>query len=249
MRHFQSGCGLLAAAAWAVLGILGVPGDAGEYRVPGASIDVAAWFPDPPHGPRYDWTPYACPHCRATAVPAEWRAMAQRAGVPDTRFLVDPHASGDAYAAASDAVVFSPALRTRPRCEQAFVIGHELAHLARRHHDEDAAAALVHNGRPTDWTRDGARAVGQLDGNFGLALRLAPLWQSQEHEADWLGSLLAAEVAGCRMKTAAAAYLADATPAGGFALTHPDDARRLADLEPFRGTADQLAGRLRTVVR
>lgn len=110
--------------------------------------------------------------------------MAALAGVDETPFLLTRDADGLAAAAPVDTVIVAPALLTLSRCQQAFVVGHELAHLARRHYDEDASAALAYSGRSTAWTANGDRAVGLTNGDFGLAWQLSALWRSQEHEAD-----------------------------------------------------------------
>lgn len=203
----------------------------------------ADWFPDPPRTPRYQWQAPECEHCRPLDPPPDWRAMAALAGVAEARFLLARDADGLAAAAPVDTVIVAPALLTLSRCQQAFVVGHELAHLARRHYDEDASAALAYSGRSTAWTANGDRAVGLTNGDFGLAWQLSALWRSQEHEADWLGSLLAAQAAGCLLENAAAAFLAGDT--GGLAASHAGDARRLADLHVFAASIRALAARAR----
>lgn len=202
----------------------------------------ADWFPDPPTVTSYHWTPAACDDCTTFAPPQRWRRMIELAGLARVRFAVSTTAGAQAAALAPDTIVLAPSLLDLTPCQQAFVVGHELAHLARRHYDEDAAAVLAYSGLATSWTGDGDAAMALLDGDFGLAMRLAPMWQAQEREADWLGSLLAAQACGCRLETGALAYL-HGSDGGGLLASHEDDRSRVAALRPFASSARILAAR------
>ena len=183
----------------------------------------AAWFPDSPTFRHYIWTDQPCPGCVALSPPPPWARMVKLAGLSEVRFKAAPDESGgQAYSVAPDAVVLSPSALQLARCQLAFLVGHEIVHIAQRHFDEDAIALSVYSGKPAHWTRQGEDAVQLADGNFGLALRVSHLWQQQEQEADWLGTLLAAQASGCSIERGALAYFRqDGESGGGMAAAHP----------------------------
>ncbi len=213
-----------------------------------AHAEPASWFPDPPTTPHYQWAGTACAHCVTLTPPANWRTMAVLAGVPAVRFLLDEHTADTAFAAPPDVVVVSPALLALDRCQQAFVVGHEIAHIARRHYDEDAHAVQIMSERRGLWTNRGEQAMQLLDGDMGLALKLTVHWQHQEREADWLGSLLAAQTSGCELEFAAESFLHGDSREGGVLASHADNPQRLRDLTPFRASARLLAEGLFTPI-
>lgn len=145
-----------------------------------AQTAPAAWFPESPNLRHYIWAEQPCPGCKAIAPPPAWERMVALAGLSTVRFRTAPDdRGGEAYSVAPDVVVLSPsALKLKP-CQLAFLVGHEIAHIARRHFDEDAAALSVYAGKPANWTRHGSDAMQLIDGDFGLALRVAHLWQDQ----------------------------------------------------------------------
>jgi Zn-dependent protease with chaperone function len=205
----------------------------------------AAWFPDSPTFRHYDWADPPCPGCSALAPSSTWTRMAELAGLPLVRFRAAPDESGgQAYSLASRVVVLSPSALQLERCQLAFLIGHELVHIAQRHFDEDAIALSVFSGKPAHWTRRGEEAMRLMDGNFGLALRLSAQWQAQEFEADWIGSLLAAQACGCSVEAGALAYFGgDGDSGGGIAAAHAPDAERVRRLLPFAESAQRLSER------
>ncbi|NTV87998.1 MAG: hypothetical protein HGA21_14810, partial [Burkholderiaceae bacterium] len=83
------------------------------------------------------------------------------------------------------------------------------------------------------------------DGNFSLALRVSHLWQQQEQEADWLGTLLAAQASGCSIERDALAYFRQngESGGGGIAAAHPPSSERIAQLLPFAESAQRLTQR------
>lgn len=82
-----------------------------------------------------------------------------------------------------------------------------------------------------------------MDGDFGLVLRASHLWQAQEQEADWLGSLLAA-ACGCDIEAGALAWFRhDGTSGGGLAGTHAASHERTSQLSHFIEMARRLAAR------
>lgn len=204
----------------------------------------AVWFPDAPIFTRYDWSDTPCPGCTPLAARAEWRRMAEFAGVPDVRFRLAPDESlGPAYSVAPDSVVLSPAALELEACQLAFLVGHEIVHIAQRHFDEDAIALSVLSGKPAHWTARGEDAMQLTDGDFGLALRASHLWQAQEQEADWLGSLLAA-ACGCDIEAGALAWFRhDGASGGGLAAAHAASHERTSQLTPFIEMARRLAAR------
>lgn len=205
----------------------------------------AAWFPDPPTVRHYAWHYDLCEACEALAPRPEWMHMAALAGIPKLRVLLSlDESNGPAYSAAPNVLVLTPAALKMDACQLAFVIGHEIVHIAQRHFDEDATAMLVYSGMPSNWTDKGEEALQLADGDFGLALRVSHLWQDQEREADWIGALLAAQSCGCDIESSALAYLRHEREAGGgLAAAHPASMERVRRLLPFAESAKRLAER------
>jgi Zn-dependent protease with chaperone function len=172
--------------------------------------------------------------------------MATLAGLDEVRFLLTPDESkGPAWSYAPNVVVLAPSALTLPDCQLAFVVGHELVHIAQRHFDEDAHNLLVLSGKPANWTRTGETALGLLDGNLSLALRLSAIWHQQEHEADWMGALLAAQACKCSLEKSALSYLGEGGPyGGGLASAHATESERIDSLRPFVDSARKLASRV-----
>ena len=204
----------------------------------------AAWFPDAPTFRHYVWSDQSCPGCSTLSPQPSWTRMAALAGLSEVHFKRAPdERDGDAYSLAPNVVVLSPSAQNLPPCQLAFVIGHEIVHIAQRHFDEDAIALSVYSGKPPYWTRDGDNAMQLAEGDFGLTLKLSPLWQQQEREADWLGALLAAQVCGCSLEEGALAYFRpddDESGGGGLAAAHPPDAESIRQLLPFAESAQRL---------
>jgi hypothetical protein len=206
----------------------------------------ASWFPNESTVPRFVWTDERCAGCSPLAARAEWKAMESLAGLEDIRFLrAKGEENGPAWSYAPGTVVLSPQTLTLPDCQLAFVVGHELVHIAQRHFDEDAHDVSVLSGMPPAWTRSGEDAIALLDGDFPLAWRMSPIWQQQEQEADWVGSLLAAQACGCSLEEGALAYLgADPEAGGGIISAHGESADRVRFLENFVESAKRLASRM-----
>jgi len=102
----------------------------------------------------------------------------------------------------------------------------------------------VYSGKPAYWTHQGEDAMQLVDGDMGLALRVSHLWQDQEHEADWVGALLAAQACGCSMEAGALAYFRhDGGSGGGIAAAHASSVERMQQLLPFTESAQRLAER------
>ena len=202
----------------------------------------ASWFPDAPTFRHYIWADQPCPGCTPLDAQPKWTRMALRAGLSEVHFKRAPDESGgQAYSVAPNVVVLSPSALQLAGCQLAFLIGHEIVHIALRHFDEDAIALSVYSGKPASWTRHGEDAMQLADGNFGLALKLSPLWQQQEREADWLGALLAAQVFGCSLEDGALAYFRhDEQSGGGIAAAHVPATERLRQLLPFTESARRL---------
>ncbi len=202
----------------------------------------ADWFPDPPTLRHYVWHYQPCLDCAAYAAPADWQRMAALAGLQTVRFFLSSDENlGPAYSAAPDVIVLAPSALKLEACQLAFVIGHEIVHIAQRHFDEDANALSVYSGKPGDWTAYGEDAMQLSEGNFGLALRVSHLWQAQEQEADWIGALLAAQASGCSIETGALAYFRQEIEAGGgVAAAHAPSMERIRQLLPFADSAKRL---------
>lgn len=207
-----------------------------------AAAAPADWFPDPPALRHFAWSHQPCLGCQTYDAPPAWQRMAELAGVRSIRFFLSPDESlGPAYSAAPNVIVLTPAALQLKSCQLAFVIGHEIVHIAQRHFDEDAVALSVFSGRPGNWTDSGEAAIQLTDGDFGLALRVSHLWQAQEWEADWIGALLAAQACGCSIESGALAYLGHETDAGGgLAAAHAPTMDRIRQLLPFAASAKHL---------
>lgn len=229
--------GMRAGACAALLACAGA--------VQAAQPAPAAWFPDAPTFRAYAWSDPPCAGCTELAPRPEWARMAALAGLPAVRFRSAPDESGgQAYSVAPDVVVLSPSALELEACQLAFLVGHEIVHIARRHFDEDAIALSVFSGKSAHWTHRGEDALQLADGDFGLALRVSHLWQQQEQEADWLGALLAAQACGCSIKAGALAYFGkDGESGGGIAAAHAPSAERMRQLLPFAESARRLADR------
>lgn len=231
-----SALGRCLPLALSLFALMGKPVQAGETA-------KALWFPDQPNAPRYAWSYAPCEACERIEPYPGWRLMAEMAGLRDIRFLIAADEdSGSAYSAAPNVLVLAPSALGLDTCQQAFVVGHEIAHLAQRHFDEDARLLSALSGKAAGWTRNGERAMGLLDGNIALAFRMSQHWRWQEREADWLGALLAAEVYGCRLEDGALPYLRAAEGlGGGIAAAHDPSARRAEFLDAFAESARRLA--------
>jgi Zn-dependent protease with chaperone function len=206
----------------------------------------ALWFPDAPTFAQYDWSDTPCTGCVALDVHPDWRRMAELAGVPAVRFRLAPDESQvPAYSVAPDIVVLSRTALALEPCQLAFLVGHEIVHIAQRHFDEDAIALSVLSGKPARWTTRGGEALQLTDGDFGLALRAAHLWQAQEAEADWLGTLLAA-ACGCDVEAGALAWFRqDDAAGGGLAAAHSTHHERAQQIKAYADMARRLSARTR----
>ena len=205
----------------------------------------AEWFPDSPTFRHYAWDDQPCHGCMALIPNPTWDRMVELAGLSDVRFKAAPDESGgQAYSVAPNVVVLSPSALKLAPCQLAFIVGHEIVHIAQRHFDEDAIALSVYSGKPAHWTQQGEDAMQLADGNFGLALRVSHMWQQQEQEADWLGALLAAQACGCNIEAGALAYFRDdGESGGGLAAAHASSRERMQQLLPFIESARRLAAR------
>ena len=205
----------------------------------------AAWFPDSPTFRQYVWTDQPCPGCEAINPRPTWTRIVALAGLTEVRFISAPNESGgQAHSAAPNVVVLSPSALKLETCQLAFLVGHEIVHIAQRHFDEDAIALSVFSGMPANWTNKGEDAMQLADGDFGLALRVSHLWEEQEHEADWMGALLAAQACGCSIEASALAYFRnDSESGGGIAAAHAPSTERMLQLRPFAESARRLAER------
>jgi Zn-dependent protease with chaperone function len=232
-RSSVRGCALLCLICGIVSGALAE----GQHKAP--------WFPDPPNITRYSWTGESCEGCDALTPRPDWEAMAALAGLGDISFLLASDESrGQAWSYAPNVVVLAPSALKLPHCQLAFLVGHELVHIAQRHFDEDAHNLLVLSAKPANWTLTGETAMGLLDGNFSLALQMSPIWQQQERQADWVGSLLAAQACRCSLKNGALSYFSEDDPSGGgLAASHDIDSERVNFLKPFADSARKLSSR------
>lgn len=213
--------------------------------MPRPKVERAVWFPDKPRQVAYEWRYAPCSGCVPIEPQRDWLEMQRLAGLTQVHFLrVPDNILGDAYSYAPNALVLSTSALHLPRCQLDFIVGHELVHLAMHDFDEDAHSASVLSGLSPSWTRNGRRALSLLDGDYGLALRMGPIWQGQERRADWVGALLAAEGGGCTLQEGALSYFREQSGyGGGIGAAHQADAERLRFLAGFAEPAARLAAR------
>jgi Zn-dependent protease with chaperone function len=120
----------------------------------------AAWFPDAPTIRHYAWLYQPCAGCVTLAPRPEWARMVALAGLRNVRFFLSPDENnGPAYSSAPNVVLLSPSALKLEACQLAFVIGHEIVHIAQRHYDEDAIALSVLSRLPVNWTEQGENAM------------------------------------------------------------------------------------------
>jgi predicted Zn-dependent protease len=124
--------------------------------------------------------------------------------------------------------------------ELAYLLAHEIAHVLAEHAREYATAAryFVDNG-----LRRGYADIRQeLDQSLPLALRMEPVWQQQELEADYMGFLL-----GARAGYAPRAMLSLLDKLGpdvpSVIGTHPTHAQRVQQARDMFDAARRLAVR------
>lgn len=216
---------------------------AGTPNSSDSTIHKADWFPDTPNVPHFRWEQRPCPSCTELTKTGHWRKMVSLAGLHDIHFLLAPDdQNGMAYSIAPATIVLSPTAMRLGNCALNFVVGHELTHLALRHYDQDVAtlASLTHQTITPDISGDDV--IQMLDGDFSLALKMSPYWEAEEREADWAGSLLAAQACGCSIEKGAIAFLRSAeSEGGGIAASHKTDKERIKELKPFIPSAHILA--------
>jgi hypothetical protein len=205
----------------------------------------AAWFPDSSNVTRFAWSSELCEGCTPAVPRDEWKRMAALSGLGSIHFLLSgDETHGPAWSYAPGTVVLSPSALKLPQCQLAFVVGHELVHIAQRHFDEDAHDVSVLSGMPATWTGKGEAAMELLDGDFPLAMRMTAIWHQQEREADWVGALLAAQACGCSMEEGALSYLGvDTRSGGGVISAHDEGAERVRFLQAFIESAHRLTRR------
>jgi len=209
----------------------------------GREAQRAPWFPDASRVTHFSWSGEPCDECKTVTVRPEWQRMVDLAGLEEVQFLQSrDRGLGPAWSYAPGTIVLSSATLSLPRCQLAFVIGHELVHIAQRHFDEDAHAVSILSGKSSSWTEAGEEAMELLDGDFPLALRMSPMWHQQEQEADWVGSLLAAQAAGCGLEQGALKFLGvDEDSGGGVISAHDESQERVHFLKAFTESAKRLA--------
>jgi len=212
------------------------------------SVPVAAaepWMPERPSFQNVFWDlptthPQGCAAISAVDHPLFAR-MARMAGIPKTALYLCNATEASAWTLPPRAVAVTAALARLPYCQKAFVLGHELGHLAMRHAEETANALRIVAHLPTSRASD---AFSAADYDFSLLLDLGPLLRAQEQEADRLGALLSAGI-GCHLEESGLAYLGN-LPAGRRYLvlkTHDAADDRVRALEPFAPSAAAIAAR------
>lgn len=213
----------------------------------GAAPVAAAepWMPDRPSFQNVFWDlPSTPPQGCVVVGPAGhplFARLASLAGIPQTKLYLCRAAEASAWTLPPGAVAVTAELAKLPYCQKAFVLGHELGHLAMRHAEETANALRIVAHLPTSRASD---AFSAADYDFSLLLDLGPLLRAQEREADRLGALLSAGI-GCRLKESGLAYLGN-LPAGRRHLvlkTHDAADDRARALQPFARSAAAIAAR------
>lgn len=216
---------------------------AGTANAADSTINKASWFPDTPDVPHFRWEQRPCPSCTELAPTDNWRKMVGLAGLHGIRFLLAPNdRAGMAYAIPPATIVLSPTAMKLSGCALNFVVGHELTHLALRHYDQDVVTLASLSHQTVTPGSSGDDVIQILDSDFHLALKMSPYWEAEEREADWAGSLLAAQACGCSIEKGAIAFLRSAgNEGGGIAAAHETDKERIRELKPFIPSAHILA--------
>ena len=229
-----------ATARWSVLVYLAC---SVFWTAVAGELHRAPWFPGAPRTDRFSWLGQACEGCTPLTPRPEWLTMEALSSLGEISFLLAPDEDGGpAWSYPPNVVVVSPSALNLPSCQLAFLIGHELVHIAQRHFDEDAHDLLVLAGKPPNWTLTGETAMGLLDGDLSLALRMSAIWQQQEREADWVGALLAAQACKCTLEKSALSYFSTGGGyGGGVAAAHDTDAERARFLKAFSDSARRLS--------
>lgn len=124
--------------------------------------------------------------------------------------------------------------------ELAYLLAHEMAHVLAEHTREFATTARYFVGMGLK--RDYADIQHELDESFGLQLRMAPLYQQQELEADYIGFILGARAG---FEPEAMPSLLRKLHADGPALAdpHPSSERRLQQAQVMLPAARRLYAR------
>ena len=122
--------------------------------------------------------------------------------------------------------------------ELGYLLAHEMAHVLAQHTREFAAAAsyFVDNGRARGYA-DIERELGE---NFGVALRMQPLYVEQELEADRIGFVLGTH-AGFTPSAMLGLLAKLDTGERQFLDTHPDPKKRMAQAREMLDAMRRLA--------
>ena len=202
------------------------------------------WMPDPPFVGQLVWD-IEPPSERSCDARIDHRdtalieRLSRHAGLAGVQIEV----CSEQYAASSippGVLRVAPQILGLPHCQKAFILGHELAHLAMRHSEEEFVATLDLS-RARRRTASEALAIESAD--LAVVLDLGPLLIAQEREADWIGAMLAA-TEGCNLAASALAFLSQEAlhgDGGGIASAHEENLVRIRLLQSMRPMADRLA--------
>ena len=200
---------------------------------------VEAWMPERPSFRGVDWDVATAPPGGCEVVDLAQHSLLSRlsalAGLRMPALYLCAGRGVEASTLPPYGIAVTGELASLPLCQKAFVLGHELAHLAMRHAEETAAALRSVARLPTASAVD-AFAVADFD--MSLLLHLSPLLRAQEIEADRLGALLAAGL-GCPLEQSGLAYLKRLPLQGARAVveTHDGPAERARKLQPLAASA------------
>lgn len=209
---------------------------------PTATRAVEAWMPEAPHfhGLVWDLAPAPLGDCERVTLSDQslLARLAKMAGIRMPLLYLCAGPAAAAWTLPPRALAVTGELAGLPYCQKAFVLGHELAHLA-MHHAEETALALRDLARLP--TASAADAFAAADFDMALLLQLSPLLRAQESEADRLGVMLAAGL-GCRLDQSGLAYLKQLPAKNSQAVvaTHAATSQRVRELQPFSASANTI---------
>lgn len=207
-----------------------------------ATSALADWLPDSSTVPVADWGQQ--PHCQARPVDAAtsllFAELKARISTSARLHICEGKALDLAQALPDQVIEISETIAKLPKCQLAFVLGHELGHL-RLHHADAEVRLIAYLARLPEVSAPEAMAA--IDFNLGLGLMTSEFLQAQEKEADWVGQFLAAEV-GCAPEVSGEAWLASLAGlernSAGVLATHPPARDRLEALRAWRSSATTL---------
>ena len=188
-----------------------------------------------------DWADVKSSGCVAPggATLAMFDRLKESAGAARAELAVCAATGDEARALPSARIEISPRVEGLTQCERAFVLGHELAHVALGHADFEAHYLIALAHLPTQSAAD---AMAAADYDLSLVFELLPTAQEDEYEADWVGALLAG-TQGCSLDAGALHYFrrfVRSMSGQGLLPTHEEFGRRMERLQSWHAVVESV---------